>query len=221
MLRCDKVNIATQQSLPILTLWSTYKGRRDPWKARTPASRPSSRMPARSCRKPPRNRKPQPSTPSSASEAAFADAQAKWNEARDFGSEVVETLGHAGRTSFNGVTEFNGVLGRYGKDALTDTIEFGRQSLKATQRQGHRRTERRLHDAAQPGDVRLGERAQRDRAGQDGCRLVAARRDAAQGRREILGAGLGLTSIGSGKIAGHGAPSLNGGAPFAMCRRPT
>ena len=64
-------------------------------------------------------------------EATFADAQTKWNDARDFGSEVVETLGHAGRTSFNGVAEFNGVLGRYGKDVLTDTIELGRQSLKA------------------------------------------------------------------------------------------
>ena len=64
-------------------------------------------------------------------EATFAGAQTKWNDARDFGSEVVETLGHAGRTSFNGVTEFNGALGRYGKDVLTDTIEYGRQSLKA------------------------------------------------------------------------------------------
>jgi hypothetical protein len=64
-------------------------------------------------------------------EATFADAKAKLNDAREFGSEVVETLGHAGRTSLNGVTEFNGALGRYGKDALTDTIEFGRQSLKA------------------------------------------------------------------------------------------
>jgi hypothetical protein len=64
-------------------------------------------------------------------EASLAGAQAKWNDARDFGSEVIETLGHAGRTSFNGVAEFNGALGRYGKDALTDTIEFSRQSLKA------------------------------------------------------------------------------------------
>lgn len=64
-------------------------------------------------------------------EATLAGAQAKWNDARDFGSEVIETLGHAGRTSFNGVAEFNGALGRYGKDALTDTIEFSRQSLKA------------------------------------------------------------------------------------------
>ena len=64
-------------------------------------------------------------------EATFADAKTKLSDAREFGSEVVETLGHAGRTSFNGVTEFNGALGRYGKDALTDTIEFGRQTLKA------------------------------------------------------------------------------------------
>ena len=64
-------------------------------------------------------------------EATFAGAQTKWNDAREFGSEVVETLGHAGRTSFNGVAEFNGALGRYGKDVLTDAIELGRQSLKA------------------------------------------------------------------------------------------
>ena len=64
-------------------------------------------------------------------EATLADAQTKWNDVRDFGNEVVETLGHAGRTSFNGVAEFNGALGRYGKDVLTDAIEFSRQSLKA------------------------------------------------------------------------------------------
>lgn len=64
-------------------------------------------------------------------EATFAQAQTKWNDAREFGGEVVETLGHAGRTSFNGVTEFNGALGRYGKDVVTDAMEFGRQSLKA------------------------------------------------------------------------------------------
>jgi len=64
-------------------------------------------------------------------EATLAGAQAKWNDARDFGSEVVETLGHASRISFNGVAEFNGALGRYGKEALTDTIEFGQQTLKA------------------------------------------------------------------------------------------
>ncbi|MBX9589254.1 MAG: phasin family protein [Hyphomonadaceae bacterium] len=64
-------------------------------------------------------------------EATLADAQTKWDDAREFGSQVVETLGHAGRTSFNGIAEFNGALGRYGKDALTDTIEFSRQTLKA------------------------------------------------------------------------------------------
>jgi len=64
-------------------------------------------------------------------EATFAGAQAQWNDAREFGSEVVETLGHAGRTSLNGVAEFNGALGRFGKDALTDAIEFGRQSFQA------------------------------------------------------------------------------------------
>lgn len=64
-------------------------------------------------------------------EAAFGTAQEKWGEARDLGSEVIENLGHAGRTSINGVAEYGNVLGRYGKDALTDTIEFGRQSLQA------------------------------------------------------------------------------------------
>ena len=64
-------------------------------------------------------------------EATFADAKTKLSDAREFGNEVVETLGHAGRTSFNGVTEFNGALGRYGKDVVTDAMEFGRQSLKA------------------------------------------------------------------------------------------
>ncbi len=64
-------------------------------------------------------------------EATLVGAQAKWNDARDFGSEVVETLGHASRISFNGVAELNGALGRYGKEALTDTIEFGQQTLKA------------------------------------------------------------------------------------------
>lgn len=64
-------------------------------------------------------------------ESTLADAQVKWNDAREFGNEMVETLGHAGRTSLNGVAEFNGALGRYGKEALTDSIEFGRQSLGA------------------------------------------------------------------------------------------
>ncbi len=64
-------------------------------------------------------------------EATFAGAQAKWNDARDLGSEVIEDLGHAGRTTLNGVSEYSNVLGRYGKDALTDTVEFGRQSFQA------------------------------------------------------------------------------------------
>jgi hypothetical protein len=64
-------------------------------------------------------------------EASLADAQAKWDDAREIGSEVAGTLGHAGRTSFSGVAEFNGALGRYGKEALTDTIELGRSSFKA------------------------------------------------------------------------------------------
>lgn len=64
-------------------------------------------------------------------QAAFGTAQEKWTEARDLGSEVIDSLGHAGRTSINGVAEYGSVLGRYGKDALTDTIEFGRQSLQA------------------------------------------------------------------------------------------
>jgi len=64
-------------------------------------------------------------------EAAFGTAQVKWTEARDLGGEVIQGLGHAGRTSLNGATEYGNVVGRYGKDALTDTIEFGRQSLQA------------------------------------------------------------------------------------------
>jgi hypothetical protein len=64
-------------------------------------------------------------------EAVIADAQAKLNDAKQFGGEIVENLGHAGRTTFNGLVEFNGAIGRYGKDALTDTIEMGRKSIGA------------------------------------------------------------------------------------------
>jgi len=64
-------------------------------------------------------------------EAALADAQTKWNDAREIGSEVIGTLGHAGRTSFDGVAEFNGALGRYGKEAVTDTIELSRKTIQA------------------------------------------------------------------------------------------
>jgi hypothetical protein len=62
-------------------------------------------------------------------EATLADAQAKWNDAREIGGEVAGTLGHAGRTSLNSVAEYNGVLGRYGKEAVTDTIELGRKTF--------------------------------------------------------------------------------------------
>jgi hypothetical protein len=64
-------------------------------------------------------------------QATIADAQGKWNDAREFGSEIVDTLGHAGRTSLDGAAEYGNVLGRYGKEALTDTIAFGRQALNA------------------------------------------------------------------------------------------
>ena len=64
-------------------------------------------------------------------EASVAGVQSKFNDARALGSEFVDTLGHAGRTSYQGVVEFNGALGRYSKDALTDTVELGRQSFNA------------------------------------------------------------------------------------------
>jgi hypothetical protein len=64
-------------------------------------------------------------------EATLAGAQAKWNDAREIGSEVAGTLGHAGRTSVSGVAEFNGALGRYGKEAVSDTIDLGRNAFKA------------------------------------------------------------------------------------------
>ena len=53
-----------------------------------------------------------------------------WNSARDFGGEVAQSLGHAGRTTYNGIVEYNGALGRYGKDALSDTIEVGRKTFE-------------------------------------------------------------------------------------------
>jgi Phasin protein len=64
-------------------------------------------------------------------EGTLADVQSKWSDAREIGSRLVDTIGHAGRTSFDGVAEFNGALGRYGKEALTDTIELGRKTIKA------------------------------------------------------------------------------------------
>ena len=58
-------------------------------------------------------------------ETALASAQSTLTSAREFGSEVAGSIGHAGRTSLNGVVEFNNAVGRYGKHALTDTIEVG------------------------------------------------------------------------------------------------
>ena len=94
---------------------------------------------------------------------------------------MVGALGHAGRTSLNGIAEFNGALGRYGKDALADTIDFGRKAIKAKSLTEMVELQRRLRDAAQPGDVRLGQRAECHRPGQDRGRLVAVGRDGAQG----------------------------------------
>src|SRR5262245_50265250 len=64
-------------------------------------------------------------------ETMLANAQSALSSARQFGSEVAGSVGHAGRTTFNGVVDMNGALGRHGKDALTDTIEFGRKSVEA------------------------------------------------------------------------------------------
>lgn len=63
-------------------------------------------------------------------EAALASAQAGWNSAKDFGGEVAQSLGHAGRTTYNGIVEYNNALGRYGKDAVSDTIEVGRKTFE-------------------------------------------------------------------------------------------
>jgi hypothetical protein len=63
-------------------------------------------------------------------EAALASAQATWNGAREFAGEVAQSLGHAGRTTYDGIMEYNGALGRYGKDALGDTIDVGRKTLQ-------------------------------------------------------------------------------------------
>src|SRR2546423_1595206 len=63
-------------------------------------------------------------------EGALATAQASWNSTKNFGGEVAQSLGHAGRTTYNGIVEYNGALGRYGKDALNDTIEVGRKTLQ-------------------------------------------------------------------------------------------
>src|SRR5882672_3934812 len=62
---------------------------------------------------------------------AVARAEAALASARDFGSEVAGSIGHAGRTSLSGVVEFNSALGRHGKQALTDTLEAGLKSIGA------------------------------------------------------------------------------------------
>jgi hypothetical protein len=62
-------------------------------------------------------------------EAALARRRADWSRAKEVGGQVVQSLGHMGRTTVSGVAEFNGALGRYGKGALTDTIDIGRKSI--------------------------------------------------------------------------------------------
>ena len=64
-------------------------------------------------------------------EAALASAKTALDNARGFSGAVANSVGHAGRTSFNGVVEFNTALGRFGKEALTDTIDAGRKSINA------------------------------------------------------------------------------------------
>lgn len=64
-------------------------------------------------------------------EAALVSVKSALDNARQFSGEVANSFGHAGRTSLNGVVEFNSALGRYGKEAFTDTIEVGRKSLGA------------------------------------------------------------------------------------------
>lgn len=64
-------------------------------------------------------------------EAAVANTKSTLDNVRQFSGEVANSVGHAGRTSFNGVVEFNSALGRYGKDVLTDTIEVSRKSISA------------------------------------------------------------------------------------------
>lgn len=64
-------------------------------------------------------------------QAAFAEAQSKWNDARELSGEVADGLGHVGRTTISGLVEAGSALGRYSKDAITDTIEMGRKSMSA------------------------------------------------------------------------------------------
>lgn len=64
-------------------------------------------------------------------QAALADAQATLNVAREFGGKIAECFGHAGRTAIGGVIEYKDALGRFGKDAVADTVEVGRKSFAA------------------------------------------------------------------------------------------
>lgn len=62
-------------------------------------------------------------------EAALAGGRTTWERTQDIGDQVVQSIENAGRTTLNGVAEFSGVLGRYSKDALTDTMELGRRGI--------------------------------------------------------------------------------------------
>ena len=122
-------------------------------------------------------------------EATLADAQVKWNDAREVGGEVVGALGHASRTSLNGIAEFNGALGRYGKDALADTIDFGRKAIKAksltemVELQVDYVTRRNQAMFASVNELNA------IAPGQDRGRLVAVRRDGAPpGQKSAAGA---------------------------------
>lgn len=64
-------------------------------------------------------------------QAALAGAQSAVGAARQLGGEVASSVGHAGRTSFAGVMEINTAVGRYGKEALTDSIEVARKAFTA------------------------------------------------------------------------------------------
>ena len=64
-------------------------------------------------------------------EAAFTGAQSALSNVRQVGSEIANSIGHAGRTTFSGIVDANEAIGRYGKEALNDTLEVGRKSFAA------------------------------------------------------------------------------------------
>ena len=64
-------------------------------------------------------------------DAAIVNAKATWSGAKELGGKLAQSMGHAGRTTFSGIVEFNGALGRHGRDALKDTLEVGRKALAA------------------------------------------------------------------------------------------